>query len=294
MRRCPHCNVPLTSDEERGANCPACGGSLSTGITTKESWVRESRPEPLPVDDYHETYRDTRPSPGGSSLLGWASVRTSFTIFVTGWLLIQGAVFLSLLVEGAARRMAPPVQGDPLFILLNLIGLAVIAGSVHFLTGMCMALIVPSESSAKGWGIGIVVSLLLSLGALLIVTGSFRGGNPNVARALGYLFLGGLFVAKMLYTGFVFGVARHFRFRGVAVTLLVYLALELVLFTWIFIRSIQNEPFGRVEPFENVFGGPGTPESRWIVIVVSSVMCAWFISMVLVVRGAITRSLLRR
>jgi hypothetical protein len=292
MKRCPNCNVPLTSDEERGANCPACGASLSTGFTAKEpAWERESRPEP--VDDYRETYRDT--SLVGSSLLGWASLRTSFTIFVIGWLLVQGSMLVTVLVEGAARHMGPPPGAY--LMLFNLMGLAVIAGAVHFLTGMCMALTVPSESSAKGWGIGIIFSLVLSLGALLVVTGSARlVGDPGLARALAYLFLGGLFLAKLLYTGFVHGVARHYGLRGLAVTILVYLALELALFVWVFIQSARNEPLGRqvVGPLDDIFGGPGTPGSRWLTILISTVMCGWFVSMVLVVRGAITRSLLRR
>jgi hypothetical protein len=293
MKRCPHCNNPLTSDEEREANCPACGGSLSTGVTAKQTWQRESRPEPLPEEEsFRETYRDV--TPASTSLLGWASVRTSFTIFVTGWLLIQGSMLVTLLIEGAALRMGPPPGA--LLVLLNLFSLAIIAGVVHFLTGMCMALAVPSESSAKGWGIGIILSLALSLAAIMIATGSFRlGGDPGLGKVLGYAFLGGLFLAKILYTGFVFGVARHYGLSGLSIAILVYLALELAMFTWIFIRSVTNEPFRQqIGPLDDIFGTPGKAENRWIMIAVSTVMCAWFVSMVIVVRGAITRSLLRR
>jgi hypothetical protein len=291
MTRCPHCNIPLTSDEARGGNCPSCGGALSTSVTTAP-WERESPPHRFTMEE--DSYRET--APASRSVLGWASVRTSFTLFVTGWILLQGSMLLLLLITETLRNARGGMPGG-ILVLATLVNLAIVAGAVHFLTGMCMALAVPGESSVKGWGVGIVFSLALSLAALLILTGSVGGfgGDPGLAKVLSYLFLGGLFLAKVLYTGFVQGLARHFRYRGLALAALMYLVLELGLFIWVFVRSARNEPFRRHNgPLDEIFGGAGSQEEHMLMIIVSTVMCAWFVSMVLVVRSAITRTIMNR
>lgn len=293
MMRCPHCNVPLTSDEERGSNCPACGGSISTAISAKESRHREIHPEAVAEEPYRETYRETyrERMPEGTPLLGWASVRTTFTLFVTGWILIHASTLITLLVEEGSRVARNPPGG--LLYLMAFISFAIVAGAVQCVTSMCMALAVPAESRARGWGIGILVSLVLSLGAFLVLTGSRFGMEPGLAKALAYVCVGGVFLSKLLYTGFVQALARQFRLPGVAIATLIYLVLELALFTWYFIGVVRNDP-RHAGPLDDILGGPGAPENRWIVTIVSVAMCGWFVSMVLVVRSAITRSLLRR
>jgi hypothetical protein len=80
-------------------------------------------------------------------------------------------------VGGAAPDWAVPVQG--------LGALALLAGSVVYLVGQCMACVAPAEAGARGWAIGALVSGLVSrlLAVLFVVLLVFAivsdaGGAP--------------------------------------------------------------------------------------------------------------------
>jgi hypothetical protein len=290
FNRCPHCNNPLTADERKLRNCPACGKPLAVGVAAEPGLMRESggviSRGPLIA--------------GVSSAPGWGTMRAALAIFGLGWFLVQANIVTVFILRENLRGDIPSV----LEILITLLALAAVIGSIYFLTGICMSCAVPGESGAKPWGIGAAFCLFVSLVVFMLLMAADLTNrraqhpndrwNPETIKILGYTFAGGIFLAKILFTGCLWGIARHFLKTGLSITLFLFLLLELAGVITLFVYFVKDVPLGNP--------GAGTVISapidmlyskKWYSIGISSGLCVLFLIQVLMVRATITRAMSR-
>jgi hypothetical protein len=256
------------------------------------------------------------PPPGIKGLLGWAVVRTALSLFAAGWILIQAASALLLGLGHWASELEPAAAQ-----VLNLLfTLAYGVGVVYFLTGMGMACAVPAESGARRAAWGIVACLALSAaGWVLWSAASYqnrevlqeiaqeideaqkknpkagpptkaelerqlaaRQWGPDVLKALTITFVGGLCLAKLLFSGFLWAVARYLREQVLASGLVIYLLAEALGVA--VVVSVLLRPAGkRVTTPLALFGG------NWYAVGAASAFCTWFLVNLFLVRRALTR-----
>jgi hypothetical protein len=266
-------------------SCPVCGKPLETAITAQPPRPKRSVLDSLLLRDI---VLDNDP-PGGDRMLAWASIRTSLTIFASGWVLIQVAIWLVRLTTEATKLRGEAASGVGIMLMLS--SLALGAGVVHCVTGMCMSVVVPAEANARGWSRSIAVSLLVSLFGFL---GLFSTPGPPLALddvriVMQDLCIGGIFVTKLLYTRFLRVLAEHLKLAGVVKAANNYVWCEGAIFFWVFVTLVHGTD-------ANVFvAGPlQAVSNEWLRIFAFSALCVWFVGMVVIVRSALTETLAGR
>jgi hypothetical protein len=258
------------------------------------------------------------PALSGNQVLRWGTVRAALALIPTGMMLTGASALLLMLTLGSSdvkrseEREALAICG----------GLVAGAGVVLTLTGQCMCTVAPWASGAAGWAIASVVCLATA--ALLLVVylvaeaqnrdavrrnlesqfdtfpykerpRPFRAEplpwTPGALAALRYIMIGVCFLAGNLFTLFLHGIARHFRNSGLAASLLLYLVLSI--FIGLAALGLSLSIDAKSAPLRKL-----DPDERTIVMIVgigglSVALVTWFVIQVFLVRGLITRALLR-
>jgi hypothetical protein len=251
--------------------------------------------------------------------LGWGLVRTALTLFGLGWILIQAAALLRL----SLQEFGPGIEPVVVEVGSLVASVALLAGVVYFLTGMAMIGAVPASSGARRPAWAVVGCLVVGAAAwLLLNAASFqnreivndivarirkaqekdpkagrlpreelerelaRQWGPDVMRGLTVTLMGALCLAKLLFSGVLWMIARHLRQEVLASGLVIYLlaeALAAAVVVSIFLRRPAQQ--GSTAPFTLITGD-------WFVVAITSAFCAWFLVYLFLVRRAITRTLL--
>jgi hypothetical protein len=284
-------------------------GRKGDGLSRKNKRARPPVPPPAAQ----------APPPAVGSILKWGTVRTALALFAVGWILVQAAsVFLLLL-----RRFGPELQPAAEKMLNLVSALAFGVGLVYFVTGMCLTCAVPAESGAKRLAWGIIGCLIVSGAAWLLFNGAAsenqeivreidreilaaqrknpRAGPPSKAklereleRQWGQDTLKGLIVTavgafclgKLLFSAFLWQLARHFRHQRLAGGILIYLLAE-GFWAAVTVSILIRQPGQR---------GIDSPlvlfTASWLPVAALSAFCAWFLVNLFLVRRAIIRALL--
>jgi hypothetical protein len=239
------------------------------------------------------------------------------TLFAAGWILVQAAALLLLLM----RYVFPELQWAAVQSMNLVQSVAFGAGIVYVVTGMALSCVVPAESGARLLAWGIIASLAISLSAWLLSNGAAyqnqeilqeidkeimaarikKTGLPARAKlerildqqwkrdTLEVLTIGtvaAFCLGKLLFTGFLWQLARHFRQQRLAGGILIYLLAEGF---WaavaVSILARQPGPRGINSPLVLLTGS-------WLPIVGMSAFCAWFLVNLFLVRRTITRALM--
>jgi hypothetical protein len=216
-------------------------------------------------------------------MLAWASVRTSLTVFATGWILVHVASFFVTLLREGINRQGPGATG--LLFLQLLAYLALGTGLVLYVTGMCMSVAAPGEADLKGRARGIVACLCASLLAFLVFFQQPRAAAEDYRKIMLGLFAGAAFLAKLLYTRFLRGLAQHFELPRVAAAAEAYFCCEVLFFLWALVLLIQGPgQAAQAAPLELL-------RQDWLALLASGALCVWFAGMILTVRTAMTQTL---
>jgi hypothetical protein len=277
---CPNCNHLFSLDELKGPRCSACGHPIDTAITAEVPAPKERVwDRPLMRD-----ISLARSAASADQMLAWASIRTSLRIFATGWILVHVAnFFVKLLTEAAHRQGQGAASGLLLIQLLTYLALG--AGVVLYVTGMAMSVAVPAEANLRGWAKGIIGGMCVSLLAFLAY---FHSGTQLETERLFIVFAGAAFLAKLLYTRFLRGLAQHFHLPTVATAAEAYFWCEALFFVWAMAGLIQGTGrMAQAAPFE-------AGRQEWLALLAGLVLCVWFAGMVLTVRTTIIETLTGR
>jgi hypothetical protein len=188
---------------DNAARCRSCGAVLPAGSPCPHCGITTS-PAPPPPTDARITSAGPEPSqalplaeevPVRAALSpAWAAAQGALTVLHAGLVVtFLGSLAIAVALAAALLRQASgPAGGDgspvpdwaPL--LQGLGALAILAGSVVYLVGQCMACAAPTEAGARGWAIGALVAglvsrLLAGLALLLLVLAFLSGASAAAA-----------------------------------------------------------------------------------------------------------------
>jgi hypothetical protein len=162
LTRCAGCDNPLTDSDVDSGRCPACGQSVGYTRPAAPAWSGSGG---LALDT---PWSAAPRSATTSSLLGWATIRTSLSLAVAGTLLLT--VTSVVLVLTTLALQAPRPSFEFIEMLTPLIGLGAVAGTVLALVAVALGGVVPGEAGARGWIIACWAAVFLAfcLAALLV------------------------------------------------------------------------------------------------------------------------------
>lgn len=306
---CQHCDHLLTSAEIQDGWCESCGKRVPAGITSAPS---HRDPELLPPR--REAPAPARAVRGTNGFLGWGTVRAGLAQVFVGVLLLSVGLGLLLLVtlDTKAAVAARPGTGKQVLQIITILMLAI--GGILAAAGMCMGCAAPADPGPRGWALGVAGCVAAAL-LLFLLQVTFQAENARVDRenfdrelrssdfskprpprqelpygegamkVLSYLLEGTSWLGGMLFLLFLQGVAQAFHAPARANHALVYLLVSLVV-GGLFIAfriAVAGGSFSTL-PFE-VRGG--------VAFGVFAFLAVWFLILVGLVRGTVTRGLAR-
>jgi hypothetical protein len=302
---CPECGKSVSFDEKLARRCAACGTPLSGAEWARPDLTADvpTRPRPPTAgwtrpDEAPDRDVARRPRVADESILGWGTVRAGLALSITG----VAAFFVSLIVgfSIAAEAVGKKDPGTSTEYLSFLFGVGMIAGAALAGAGTCMGCAAPSESGARGWAIGATacVGLVILLVPLLEAAereqsraefNKVLGEKPAASawtekglKNLRYCIYGLVIVGNVFNMLFLYQVAAYFRHRGLGVGLLIYLFLSLLYSIGVMLLregafEITLRPKGGVE------------SSLWLFLGSGVALSVWFVVLVGMVRGTVTR-----
>lgn len=327
---CPGCGKAISAEEKAAGACPGCGkplpGITSAAVPSRSSvaesaWASPRRRPDNPVRVVAEEGDDPVVP---REVLGWGTVRAGLALTVVGSILFFACAFVLFTVKGVAVPQAVPsvehaqrgglvgerAETNALTVVVGFLGsLGLVAALVLVLAGMCMGCAAPEDSGARGWAIG--VSALLALSIVLTVVlavaateihraqvenlDRVMSGRPPVptvptwgpyeVRLLLYGLCAAAVAAAVFYLLFLRGVARHFHRDSLALGVGCFLA-----FFGLFCAGVLLLATQTVEVKLRPAGGESM---LWVVLGALATVSVWFVVLVGMVRGAVTRGILK-
>jgi phage FluMu protein Com len=294
--RCPHCDWILTAQDSGSGKCPQCQSLLD------EPYENNSASEPDSADSIHSSY-----DPEIAAVLRWGTVRTALALVGAGSiLLLIGALLILFASASADLRGGPAVNPGGAF---GILGVAVVAGLVLVLTGICMCCVAPGSSGAPLWAVGVVATIAIV--AILIpvqidaqAQAQMRNVRPRLKmdrrgvpreqpqelpegdtmiRILGYTLPLGIILATAFFTCFLGSVARYFGNRPLATGLIVFLIASVLVQTGAATLFL-------IDPFDR---GPNRYVT-WGFVGLFVIVIVWFCVLVFLVRRTIVNALEQR
>ena len=308
---CPYCEHSLSQQELTDGWCDDCGKRLPTSVARPVAvepqrgtgWNRLAGTE----DD------EDGPRLSRRQVLGWSTVRTGLIQMFVGLILTLlglAALLLALLTADGFGGSRGEVEN---ILVVAVVGLA--AGAVLNFAGVFLSCAAPAGSGARGWAVAATVLLVLQvlLGSMLFVfvrendrafdrNFRFRNGfgqprglqfqeppfPPAVLGAISYTILGTSCLGSACFLLFLTAVARHFRRSGLTAHAVVYLVIYLCFSAGVILLTLVSStgPPGR---------RGGLPEEVWYGVAgVARALGVWFMVLIGMVRGTITKALLWR
>lgn len=299
---CPGCGKGLRYEDRESGYCPGCGKPLPATLALSERVrpegprraAEDEPPRRSAVTEMREVSRQTM----RFDLLGWGTVRAGLALTLVGGILacLGLAIILLLVLSDTSATMsrgnsALDAVARELLLFLTLLG-----ASMH-LCGIFMGSAAPADSGSKGAAIACCAALSLTL--LLVLVNrlvmmeqrhsfdpmSGRIVRPSTAfgegeqKALEYAQLFMSLIAGVCYCLFLRGVARFFKRDGLAAGILAFLLIGLVYGIGVTVYRLSEEII--------------TEPMRWVLLGSMVALLVWFFVLVGLVRGAITRGLLR-
>jgi hypothetical protein len=310
-RMCPNCEHPLTEAELKSGWCESCGKKLP-------GWLTLGPPDRLEPALEQPTTAPALPSRvvrKGSSeeLLQWGAVRSGLGQMILGLILVlagEVAAALQADVTASALRssqLSGPTMAKQIFTVFT-VG-AVFVGCVIFGAGTAACASAPADSGTKGLAVCSTVFLVLAVLFLVVYSAAATENQLAEVRAqfqdlnnfgrspktelpfreltitVMQLFLLGLHGLQAVFLLlFLRAVAAFFRNWGLAMGTVVYLVFYLLVVS-----------LGTLAVFALRSKMLSDPQEYFPMIAraVGAAMAVWFVVVVGLVRGLITRSLLR-
>jgi hypothetical protein len=314
ITRCPHCDVPLTAEEQLRVTCPSCHEKLDRPAPVRVSakdvdWEDEALPVRKP--------RDRR------AVLGWGTVRAALALTALGLVLLLGpGTGLIVLL-----RLVKEPHEYQVYLRLALTA-ALALGVVLLPVGQLMCAAVPALSRARGFATVFVLLAVLMAGVGVALfynqvhkpaprlgqddqppAQAAKGGGmgmgkmqppprePPAREPLGETVVWSLWVglyglgilAHAFFTATLFQISRHLQDGALGVSLLLFLCVSLVFASGVVllyaVRTFPNRRDDLVAPLPDW--------ASWSMLAVAVLLLLWELIQVLWTRGIITRAMLR-
>jgi hypothetical protein len=308
--RCQHCDQPLTTIDIQEGWCENCGKRIASGIMSAAA---------------HHEY-EVAPSRQGVSVpevvvaksrafLGWGTVRAGLAQVFFGVLVLAiGVGLLLLLLQDLKTVRGRPSTGQQVaqFLTILLIGI----GGILAAAGMSMGCAAPGDPGPKGWALGVTGCIALAL-VLLVLQRAFEIENTRVRlenrdreyssirfdtrgrrsvpekkelpysektmKALGYILEGIGWLGGILFLVFLRGTAASFRNAAQARHAVVYLVIFVVCGGGFVLLRVLDANGALPYNAEEII--------RWTVLGVFGGLTLWYLVLVGLVRGTVTRAL---
>jgi uncharacterized membrane protein YidH (DUF202 family) len=316
---CPHCNTRVLFEQRVSGFCPFCGKPFPAdrgpeAITGGPSRPRgdEERPADTPRPD--RSVPLAPPVSGRIDSLGWGTVRAGLALVVFGTMLASISLFLVILVAASTQGVRGG-WGSGLELVPMMGGLASMTGVVLAVAGMCMGSAAPSPSGARGYGVAVCIGLGLFSVLGVINVGQWSVEQREAQRRLeterleamrwgrmtrdesldssrptkqiqvvSYLALGVAIGVTICYLLFLSATARalgrHALARGVRIYLVVHICFSLV----VLIMTWASPNTGFLGEREYIL---------WGILGGGVALTPWYLLLVGMVRGAVTRRILQ-
>jgi hypothetical protein len=250
-------------------------------------------------------------------LLAWGTVRAGLALVVIGSILLMVGAGILVIKQLTELAGIPAVRRPPTTALEAIaemfVGAAIVVGGVMSLVGGCMGAAAPGDSGAKGPAIAFcgAVGVLFVLAGVLVIASAeavrpnvprgfdARGFNPRVnpweepkapwspdeIKTILYAYALMSVLAVACYCLHLRGVARFFNRDALAAGILAYLLIFVLFCCGLVVFAVTQTPGGI---------NPARAELMiWLPLGGIVALSVWFIVLAGLVRGAVTRGLLR-